>query len=71
MNIRAARHVAFAEEMKVRLSRLVPAMANCHSYFKQENGRITTVWPGYTTEYLLRTWRTREGEYEYSKIETD
>jgi cation diffusion facilitator CzcD-associated flavoprotein CzcO len=71
MNIRAARHVAFAEEMKDRLSRLVPAMANCHSYFKQENGRITTVWPGYTTEYLLRTWRTREGEYEYSKIETD
>jgi hypothetical protein len=48
-----------------RTGTTVPAMANCHSYFKQENGRITTQWPGYATEYRLRTQFARMSDYEF------
>jgi cation diffusion facilitator CzcD-associated flavoprotein CzcO len=65
MMVRPTKHRTFFAEMQRRLSRLAPAMANCHSYFKQENGRITTLWPGYTTEYLLRTRKVRMSDFDF------
>lgn len=66
MSVRPETHEAFVAEMQSRLSNSVPALANCHSYYKQENGRITTVWPGYATEYLMRTRKVNERDYDFS-----
>jgi cation diffusion facilitator CzcD-associated flavoprotein CzcO len=69
MSVRAEKHRTFVNEIQSRLARSVPAMANCRSYLKQENGRITTLWPGYTTEYLLRTRKVRRADFEFGRAD--
>lgn len=63
LEIRADAQARFNEEMVRRLAKSVPAMAGCHTYFKMESGRITTQWPGYATEYRLRTRSVRTRDY--------
>ena len=43
----------------------VPARADCFTYFKIENGKITTNWPGYATEYRWRTRAVKESDFEF------
>jgi cation diffusion facilitator CzcD-associated flavoprotein CzcO len=65
MNVRADPQRRFNEEAQARLSRTVPAMAGCHTYFKNEFGRLTTNWPGYASEYRWRTRDVRTSDYDF------
>jgi cation diffusion facilitator CzcD-associated flavoprotein CzcO len=65
MNVRADAQRRFIADVRQRLSRTVPAMAGCLTYFKNEYGVIDTNWPGYTTEYGWRTRHVRTSDYEF------
>jgi cation diffusion facilitator CzcD-associated flavoprotein CzcO len=65
MNVREDAQRKFIAETQARLSRTIPALAICHTYAKQENGRITTQWPGYATEYRRRTSRVRMSDFDF------
>ena len=54
------------EEIQNRIAQTVIMDDNCHSYFKTASGKVTTQWPGYLTEYRLRTSRVRVGDYQFA-----
>jgi cation diffusion facilitator CzcD-associated flavoprotein CzcO len=68
MNVRADVQKDFNVEAQARLSTTIPARADCFTYFKIENGKITTNWPGYATEYLWRTRKVQPGDYEFTTV---
>ncbi len=37
--------------------------SGCVSWYRTRDGRNTTLWPGFTLEYRLRTWRFDAGRY--------
>jgi cation diffusion facilitator CzcD-associated flavoprotein CzcO len=41
------------------------AWTQCHSWYRDERGRIVTNWPGYMREYLAQTARLDPGEYRF------
>ncbi len=51
----------FDTEMRDRLSRSV--WTGCDSWYREENGRVTTNWPGLVREYRRRTARLDPAEY--------
>jgi len=55
---------AFNERLQARMRRTVWSTGGCTSWYRAENGLITTLWPGTTLEYHLRTRRFRLGDYE-------
>jgi cation diffusion facilitator CzcD-associated flavoprotein CzcO len=44
------------------------AWTQCDSWYRDENGRIVTNWPGYMREYLERTARLDGGEYRFAPL---
>ncbi|MDA1324948.1 MAG: NAD(P)/FAD-dependent oxidoreductase [Proteobacteria bacterium] len=54
------------EEIQRRIAATVIMDDNCHSYFKTAAGKVTTQWPGYLTEYRLRTSRVHAGDYLFA-----
>jgi cation diffusion facilitator CzcD-associated flavoprotein CzcO len=66
MNVKAERQRDFNAEAQARLSTTVPARADCFTYFKDVNGKITTNWPGYATEYRWRTRAVKAADYEFA-----
>ena len=65
MNVKADVQRVFNERAQELLSQTVPARADCFTYFKIANGKITTNWPGYATEYKWRTRAVRKRDYEF------
>jgi cation diffusion facilitator CzcD-associated flavoprotein CzcO len=68
MNVRPDVQKEFNAEAQERLSTTVPARADCFTYFKDTNGKITTNWPGYATEYLWRTRSVKARDFEFSPV---
>ena len=66
MNVREDAQRTFNEALQARLARTVPALAACNTYFKNEFGRQDTNWPGYASEYRIRTRRVRTRDFEFS-----
>ena len=66
MNVRADTQREFNKEAQARLATTVPARADCFTYFKTENGKITTNWPGYATEYRWRTRAVQTRDFEFA-----
>ena len=58
-------YVSHSPSEVARLATTVPARADCFTYFKIENGKITTNWPGYATEYMWRTKAVKERDFEF------
>jgi cation diffusion facilitator CzcD-associated flavoprotein CzcO len=56
----------FNDELKEQLSKTVLVHENCRSYFRAENGRITTNWPGLMLDYRWRTRRVRKLDYIFN-----
>ncbi|RSN05374.1 4-hydroxyacetophenone monooxygenase [Streptomyces sp. WAC 05977] len=52
---------AYDEEIQRRLGRSV--WTSCASWYRQENGRVSTNWPGLVTEYDRRTKKLDLGDY--------
>jgi len=67
MDVRAGVQKEFNVEAQKRLATTIPARGDCFTYFKDENGKITTNWPGYATEYKWRTRAVRPGDYVFVK----
>lgn len=70
MEIRRDVEEAFNRRLQQRLSRTVWA-SGCHSWYLDENGRNTTLWPGFTVEYWARTRTFRLADYVTSADEGD
>ncbi|GAA1955753.1 NAD(P)/FAD-dependent oxidoreductase [Amycolatopsis minnesotensis] len=51
----------FDEEMRRRLKRSV--WTTCSSWYRQDDGRVTTNWPGLVSEYHRRTRKLDLGDY--------
>jgi cation diffusion facilitator CzcD-associated flavoprotein CzcO len=43
------------------------AWTDCDSWYRDQNGRIVTNWPGYMREYLERTRRFAPAEYHFTR----
>lgn len=65
MNVRAERQREFNEELQKMLSTTVWARNDCFSYTKDKNGKITTNWPGYSTDYRWRTRAVQTADFEF------
>jgi cation diffusion facilitator CzcD-associated flavoprotein CzcO len=66
MNVRAEVQRDFNAAQQAVLSKSVAAQANCQTYFKTAEGRITTNWAGYASEYRWLTRTVRAADFEFS-----
>ncbi|WP_280150535.1 NAD(P)/FAD-dependent oxidoreductase [Piscinibacter sp. XHJ-5] len=55
---------AFNTRLQQRMKRTVWSTGGCTSWYQTRDGLITTLWPGTTLEYRLRTWRFDLADYE-------
>ena len=65
MNARPDVQSAFNTKSQQRLSKTIAARADCNTYFKTAEGRITTNWAGFATEYRWLTQRVRPRDYDF------
>ena len=63
LEVKPAAQRAFNDRVQERLSSVVWNTGGCTSWYLDENGKNVTLWPGYTTEYWLRTRRPRWTHY--------
>ena len=57
------RQKAYNNEIHPRLERAVWGSGGCVSWYRAKNGRNTTLWPGFASEYRLRMRRFDEESY--------
>jgi hypothetical protein len=60
---RAAVQAAYNAQLQQDLSGTVWSTGGCSSWYLDENGRNTTLWPGFTFSYMRRMKRFRLSEY--------
>jgi len=58
---------AFNEQIDVRLSRSVWNAGGCSSYYLDDTGRNSSIWPGSTLAYRLRTRRFDASRYRATR----
>jgi cation diffusion facilitator CzcD-associated flavoprotein CzcO len=63
LEVRAAVQAAFNDAMQTQMKRTVWA-SGCRSWYMDARGRNSTLWPGFTWQYWLRTRRARPADYE-------
>jgi cation diffusion facilitator CzcD-associated flavoprotein CzcO len=63
-DVRPAAQAAFNGELQPRLQRTVWA-SGCRSWYLDRNGRNSTLWPGLTCEFWLRTRRLETADYTF------
>jgi cation diffusion facilitator CzcD-associated flavoprotein CzcO len=62
--VRPEVEAAWNRRIQARLKKSVWMTGGCKSWYLDENGRNTTIWPGLVAEYQLRMRRARLAEYE-------
>ena len=67
MNLRGTVQREYNAEIQTRIGKTVLMDANCHSYFQDPSGKVTTQWPGQLLEYKRRTRRVRLSDYAFSR----
>lgn len=63
LEVRQADCDAFVNEMQRRSTSTTWGAGSCNSWYLDEHGRNTTVWPGFTFEYWWRTRRFSPTQY--------
>jgi cation diffusion facilitator CzcD-associated flavoprotein CzcO len=63
LEVRPAVQAAFNDQVQTQMKRTVWA-SGCRSWYMDARGRNSTLWPGFTWQYRLRTWRARPADYE-------
>ena len=66
IEVRAEVEYASDRELQARFAGT--AWTQCDSWYRDENGRIVTNWPGYMREYLERTARLDAAEYRFAPL---
>ncbi|MGB3442051.1 MAG: NAD(P)/FAD-dependent oxidoreductase [Actinophytocola sp.] len=69
VDVRRAAADGFDAEMRDRLAASV--WTGCSSWYREENGRITTNWPGLVREYRRRTARVDADDYVVVEVRDD
>jgi cation diffusion facilitator CzcD-associated flavoprotein CzcO len=64
VDVRADAQSRYNASLKARLARTVWATGGCTSWYYSKDGKNTTLWPGFTFEYRLRTRRWDPTHYE-------
>ena len=54
VEVRPEKQRAYNDEIHPRLERAVWGTGGCSSWYRAQNGRNTTLWPGFATEFRLR-----------------
>jgi cation diffusion facilitator CzcD-associated flavoprotein CzcO len=63
LNVRADAQARYNERLRARLRKTVWA-SGCSSWYQTPSGKITTLWPGFTFEFRLRTRRFDARDYD-------
>jgi cation diffusion facilitator CzcD-associated flavoprotein CzcO len=66
MNVRPDVQKSFNAEQQAMLATTVQARPDCFTYYKDENGRITTNWPTYASVYKWRTRAVKPADFEFA-----
>ena len=59
----------YNRDLAERMSKTVWATGGCVSWYQTKSGKNTTLWPGFTFEYRLRTRKFDLENYELRKLE--
>lgn len=65
LELRSEAHRDFNTALQSRMRRTV-WKTGCRSWYLDANGRNTTLWPGLSVEYWLRTLRPRTADYRFT-----
>jgi cation diffusion facilitator CzcD-associated flavoprotein CzcO len=64
MDVKPQAHRGFIDEVQERIKKTV-WNTGCSSWYQQSDGRNTTLWPGFTAEYWMRTRNPKEAHYSF------
>lgn len=62
LDVRPDVQAEFDREVQARLATSVWS-SGCHSWYQNQSGHNTALWPGFTIDYWLRTRRLNPGDY--------
>jgi cation diffusion facilitator CzcD-associated flavoprotein CzcO len=68
VDVKSAIQRAYNEKLQIRLAKTVWATGGCVSWYKTSSGKNTTLWPGFTFEYRVRTRQFDAQNYELSPV---
>jgi cation diffusion facilitator CzcD-associated flavoprotein CzcO len=60
----------FNQQLHARMEHTVWNTGGCASWYKTRNGKNTTLWPGSTVEFRLRTRRLQPSDYQWGSRAT-
>lgn len=63
-SVRPESAAAFAGLLEARMAKTVWQRGGCQSWYQDENGRNTTMWPGSVVEYIFRTRAASLADFE-------
>jgi hypothetical protein len=63
MEVKPEVQQAFNQRLQKRMRRTV-WVTGCKSWYQTEDGKIPTLWPGFSFSYRGRTARVKPSEYE-------
>jgi len=66
IEVRAEAEAASDRELQGRFAGT--AWVDCNSWYRDENGRIVTNWPGYMREYMQRTAQLDAAEFHFAPL---
>ena len=64
VDVRADAQARYNDTIQARLARTVWSTGGCTSWYQTRDGKNTTLWPGFTFEFRLRTRRWDPTDYE-------
>ena len=64
VDVRADAQARYNQRLTERLARTVWSTGGCESWYRTRSGKNTTLWPGFTFEFRLRTRRFDADRYE-------
>jgi cation diffusion facilitator CzcD-associated flavoprotein CzcO len=64
VEVKREAEAAWNESVQRKLGRSVWMTGGCKSWYLDENGRNTTIWPGLVAEYQIKTRRARIADFE-------
>lgn len=69
LDVKPSAQKLYNQKLTERLSKTVWATGGCVSWYQTKTGKNTTLWPGFTFEYRLRTRKFDLNNYELHKLE--
>ncbi|HEY2516277.1 MAG TPA: NAD(P)/FAD-dependent oxidoreductase [Polyangiaceae bacterium] len=64
VDVRADAQARYNERIQQRMARTVWNTGGCSSWYRTKDGKNTTLWPGFTAEFRMRTRRFDPAPYE-------